>query len=223
MISVGHDEYWTKGMRDAVELARDKAVKLAFLGGNDVLWQGRLEPDRAGNPRRILTVYRDADRDPVDKVDPALVSVVFIDPVLNRPQNSLTDTDFGGIIEQPPGVPWVAAGTALQELLTGTGLRPVDTVADLTGKECDTVDNKGFQPKDLVIIAASSLTDKNCIAITCHTTWYRASSDAHVFNAGTLSWPAALDDFGHHNPGLHADPRVIQLMKNSLSIFTAAW
>ncbi len=30
-----------------------------------------------------------------------------------------------------------------------------------------------------------------------------------------------LDNFGHHNPGLHADERVIKLMQNVLKIFGA--
>ena len=35
-LSVGHDEYWSKPMRDAAEAARDAGINLAFFGGNDV-------------------------------------------------------------------------------------------------------------------------------------------------------------------------------------------
>src|SRR5712692_1031385 len=47
-ISLGHDEYWTKEMRDGVEYARDHGVGLAFLGANASYWQMRFEPDSAG-------------------------------------------------------------------------------------------------------------------------------------------------------------------------------
>ena len=35
-LSVGHDEYWTRGMYDNVMAARDRGVSLAFLSGNSV-------------------------------------------------------------------------------------------------------------------------------------------------------------------------------------------
>ncbi len=41
-LSIGHDEYWTKEMRDGVEYARDQGVNLAFLGADAAYWQMRL-------------------------------------------------------------------------------------------------------------------------------------------------------------------------------------
>src|SRR2546421_3481927 len=38
-LSLGHDEYWSKEMRDGVERARDVGVGLAFLGANAAYWQ----------------------------------------------------------------------------------------------------------------------------------------------------------------------------------------
>ncbi|MBV9915837.1 MAG: hypothetical protein JO153_04975 [Solirubrobacterales bacterium] len=38
-MAAGHDEYWTKTMRDAWEAARDAGVNLAFMGANDSYWQ----------------------------------------------------------------------------------------------------------------------------------------------------------------------------------------
>jgi hypothetical protein len=218
-ISVGHDEYWTKNMRDAAERGRDQGVNLAFWGGNDLYWQARLEPEKDGNPLRTMVLYRIPGQDPLAKTDPANASAMFVDPQLERPQNSLTGTIFGGFIENPPGVPWVVAKTAPEQLLAGTGLTQGDSVPALTGKECDTAVDNGFQPKGLIILAASPMRDKEGQMIICDTTWYQAGSGAYVFNAGTLSWTGVLDNFGHHNPGLHADQRLIMLMKNMLNIF----
>ncbi|GAA0931868.1 N,N-dimethylformamidase beta subunit family domain-containing protein [Nonomuraea longicatena] len=39
IVSLGHDEYWTPGMRAAVTGARDKGANLAFLGANAVYWR----------------------------------------------------------------------------------------------------------------------------------------------------------------------------------------
>jgi SAM-dependent methyltransferase len=50
----GHDEYWTKEMRDGIERARDRGMGLAFLGAGDGYWQMRFEPDSAGVPNRTV-------------------------------------------------------------------------------------------------------------------------------------------------------------------------
>ncbi|MFI6388108.1 N,N-dimethylformamidase beta subunit family domain-containing protein [Nonomuraea sp. NPDC050540] len=39
VVSLGHDEYWTAGMRETVTRARDRGVNLAFLGANAVYWK----------------------------------------------------------------------------------------------------------------------------------------------------------------------------------------
>ena len=55
----GHDEYWTKAMRDAYEAARDAGVNLAFMGANDAYWQIRYE-----NDHRTIVAYK-SKADPV--------------------------------------------------------------------------------------------------------------------------------------------------------------
>jgi hypothetical protein len=42
-LSVGHDEYWSKGMRDTVEAFVARGGNAAFFSGNTSLWQVRLE------------------------------------------------------------------------------------------------------------------------------------------------------------------------------------
>ena len=39
VVSLGHDEYWSPGMRAAVTRARDSGTNLAFLGANAVYWR----------------------------------------------------------------------------------------------------------------------------------------------------------------------------------------
>ncbi|KAJ1437286.1 hypothetical protein B484DRAFT_428352 [Ochromonadaceae sp. CCMP2298] len=39
LLSVGHDEYWTPGLRRAFEGARDSGVHLAFFSGNEAFWR----------------------------------------------------------------------------------------------------------------------------------------------------------------------------------------
>ena len=44
-LSVGHDEYWSRGMRDTVEAFIADGGNAAFFSGNTSLWQVRIEGD----------------------------------------------------------------------------------------------------------------------------------------------------------------------------------
>ena len=59
-LSIGHDEYWSKGMRDNVVGALNQGVNVAFFSANSAYWQIRFEPDAAGNPNRTQVTYKDA-------------------------------------------------------------------------------------------------------------------------------------------------------------------
>jgi hypothetical protein len=66
-LSVGHDEYWSRDMRENIEAARDEGVSLGFFGSNICYWQIRLEPSRiTGEVNRTVVAYKEmADLDPL--------------------------------------------------------------------------------------------------------------------------------------------------------------
>jgi hypothetical protein len=96
----GHDEYWSKTMRDNVEAARDNGVNLAFFGANTAYLQIRLEPsiNAPSEQNRTVTSYKNAAFDPV--VGPES-TVRFRDPQINRPEASL----LGAMYQKDP-VDW---------------------------------------------------------------------------------------------------------------------
>ena len=49
-LSVGHDEYWSRGMRDTVEAFIAGGGNAAFFSGNTSLWQVRIEGDDRDRP-----------------------------------------------------------------------------------------------------------------------------------------------------------------------------
>jgi hypothetical protein len=59
LLSVGHDEYWSKEMRDHVEAFIGNGGNVAFFSGNVCWWQVRFEDDN-----RTMVCYRDAAQDP---------------------------------------------------------------------------------------------------------------------------------------------------------------
>lgn len=64
VLSVGHDEYWSKQMYDGFEQARDAGVNLAFLGANPNYWQVRVSPSNRGIANRVMISYKSASTDP---------------------------------------------------------------------------------------------------------------------------------------------------------------
>lgn len=85
----GHDEYWSKGMRDAAEEFAARGGNIAIFSGNTCWWQVRFEDDK-----RTMVCYRDAVRDPMASVDPRLTTVEWSSPPVNRSENSLTGVSF---------------------------------------------------------------------------------------------------------------------------------
>ena len=98
VIVAGHSEYWTSGMRDAFEAARDAGVNLAFMGANDAYWQVRYE-----NDDRVIVGYK---RTPDPVTDPSLETILFRALSPPRPECELI-----GIQHQGGSLSWGPATT----------------------------------------------------------------------------------------------------------------
>src|SRR5207253_1303544 len=98
VIVPGHSEYWTKGMYDAAQTARDGGVNLAFLGSNDVYWQARLEASGGGAANRVLVCYKTNESpnpsDPMASSNPSLTTTQWREPPVNRPEQVLLGVQF---------------------------------------------------------------------------------------------------------------------------------
>src|SRR4051794_5036009 len=65
LLSVGHDEYWSKEMFDGWEAARDSGRNLGFFGANAAYWQVRFESSSSHVANRVMVAYKSAALDPV--------------------------------------------------------------------------------------------------------------------------------------------------------------
>jgi hypothetical protein len=200
-VSIGHDEYWTKEMRDGVENARDHGVGLAFLEADTAYWQMRFEPDSAGASDRTVVCYKvasennDLARDPLYGKDNTRVTALWRDPVLNRPENLLVGIMFSNLT----GVhsfPWQVSPQATSPLLEGTGLQPGQEYGcALVGYEWDRVFDNGATPPGLHVLSVShTIYGKNHPDVS-DTTYYIAPSGAIVFASGSIYWARALDSY----------------------------
>jgi hypothetical protein len=210
-VSLGHDEYWTKQQRDAVEGARDAGVNVAFFAGNEAYWQSRLEASSAGLKARVLTVYKDAALDPLARTNPKETTVLFVDPPVSRPQSLLSGAAYGSNT-QPDYVAWRPA--ALDSwIFTSTGITGDESFPGIVGYEYDHMAVSSERAAGLQVVGSSPVNGF-LGSDTSVSTIYTAPSGATVFAAGTVAWPWALDDFGHEDRGAYADDRLRRITKN---------
>ena len=82
VVIVGHDEYWSAAMRDAIDGYVEAGGSLARFGGN-FLWQVRLEEE---GRRQVCYKYRARDEDPIRETAEAhLLTSAWEDPLVGRP------------------------------------------------------------------------------------------------------------------------------------------
>jgi uncharacterized membrane protein len=200
-LSVGHDEYWSKPMYDAVVAARDAGVNLAFFGANAIYWQVRLESSSSGVPNRVLVCYRNASIDPV--ADPSLKTVNWRDSVLNRPEQTLIGVQYTDQVQYQPQtgssyVPYVVTNSG-SWVYAGTGFKDGDSVPGIVGYEADRLFSQYPQPNAVsgtyTLLSHSPFPAASTPSDYANSSIYQAPSGAWVFGAGTFGWNWALDDF----------------------------
>ena len=215
---LGHAEYWSKAMRDGVEAAIAGRVGAAFLGANDCYWQVRFENDHAGNPNRtvvcykVTTVAHNLALDPQYGVNNAIVTTLWRDPVVGRPENTMMGIMF---LDSTNGAntAWTVDSNADQTYFADTGLaRGGSYGSDVVGYEWDAVQSGG--PANLKIIGTSSQTNKQSQPSTSNTTTYIAPSGALVFATGSIDWTWALDGYRWAGGQTVPIPQIQKLMAN---------
>lgn len=216
-VSLGHDEYWTKQQRDAVEAARDAGVNLAFFSGNEVYWQSRLEESSSGDERRVLTCYKDASLDPEARKNPAEATVLFTDAPVSRPQSMLSGLAYGSNTI-PDYIAWTPVNTDTW-IFDGTGIVAEEAFPGIVGYEYDHMAPADKRPEGLTVVARSAVNGF-LGQDTSASTIYTAASGATVFAAGTIGWSWGLDDFGHENYGAFANPKLRKLTANIIERLT---
>ncbi|MEO9028317.1 MAG: N,N-dimethylformamidase beta subunit family domain-containing protein [Ktedonobacteraceae bacterium] len=203
LLSGGHNEYWTREIRDGVEAALTSGVGMAFLGANAAYWLMRFEADAGAHVDRTVTCYKVATAannlalDPFFGVDNTRVTSQFRDPVINRPESTLCGIMFVDLVAGTPPVKvaWQLASVPSQTYLGGTGLIASQSYGcDLVGDEYDK--QQSGSPANLQIIGASAVTRATGNAAdTAHTTTYVAQSGALVFASGSHAFTFALDSY----------------------------
>ena len=125
LLSVGHDEYWSWGMRDTVEAFVASGGNAAFLTGNTAFWQVRLERDG----EQMVAFKAAVARDPVvGTADERRNTGIWSHRLTGRPENRMTGLSFtrGGYGRIAGATPASSGGYTVYRhrhwALEGTGL-----------------------------------------------------------------------------------------------------
>src|SRR2546421_267912 len=197
-LSVGHDEYWSKGMRDNVQVAINAGVNVAFFGANAVYWQIRFEPNTAGAADRVEVGYKDfatdttpPGPDPQWGVNNAIVTTNWRASPVNKPENALMGVMFEDQTKNEQSYPFVVQN-ASNWVYAGTGFVNGSSVPGIVGYEYDKVFNNRLTPAGITILGNSPLAGETAGNSFSNATLYTASSGARVFASGTIEWSWGL-------------------------------
>jgi hypothetical protein len=191
VVSLGHDEYYSTAMRDALEAARDRGVNLVFLGANAIYRHIRLQPSALGPDRQIVN-YRVAANDPDRRSDPGEVTVQWRDQPVNRPESTL----LGEMYQCNPVHTDMVVTDPTAWLWAGTGVVAGQHLPGLIGAEYDHWSPTDRPPpgSTVELVAQSPVTCRGHTS-TADFTYYVAPGGAGVIDTGTSSWvPRTLDD-----------------------------
>lgn len=210
-LSVGHDEYWTQAMRDALTAARDAGVNIAFFSSNVGYWRIRLEPDPvSGEPDSTIITYKTTESGPEDPT--GFPTGTWRDPNgVNNPENALIGIQYIGDNNTRSFPLRVSAEYAKNPIYRHTGLQSipdgsyVNIGQNLIGWEWDAVFDNGKTPPGLEVLASTPVNGETLLDagrqystvqfVNTQVTRYTASSGAIVFATGTNRWTLGLGWF----------------------------
>ena len=186
-VSMGHDEYWTPGMRAAVLRARAHGTNLAFLGADTEFWRIRLARSLTG-PDRVVVGYRWYYlQDPMRFRRPGRTTAPFSDPPVPRPEEALTGMRYRCF---PVDAPYRVVAPRWWGF-AGTGVQAGRRFPHLVGVEADRVHRGPATPRRLRVLSSTAYSC-NGVPTSSQSVYYTARSGAGVFDAGTLRWTCSL-------------------------------
>ena len=203
LVVVGHSEYWSAGMRDAVESFVRHGGNVVFFAGNVCWWQVRFE-----NDGETMVCYKQKEFDPASRSPVTLktTTVNWLEPYLQRPETRLTGVRYGGnpapdarmefTVENAGH--WVFANTGLGNG-NGFGLYDNYTIS-VVGNETDA--QVADSPADFQRLAFVKDAEGNEIATMG--IWSPigdlAENRGVVFTAATINWTLGLSQTEAWNP-----------------------
>jgi len=212
VVTLGHDEYYSLAMRNALLTARDTGTNLAFLGANAIYRHIRF-----ADGDRVIICYKEASIDPLFGKDDADTTQQWRQSPDPRPESVITGVFYEC---NPVSAPYVVFDPS-SWIFAGTGAYKGESFAGMVGPEYDRLNPQAPFPRPIEDLAHSPLT---CDGISTYSdsAYYTVASGAGVFASGTMRWVCAMRG-PHCGHGLTwaAERFVNQATANLLRAFAA--
>ena len=225
LLSLGHDECWSYGEREAAVRAYGKGMNIVFFAASPVLRHVRTQASALG-PDRELVDYRDSAADPLDSVPGDVMEVTgneWSSPPSSWPEYDFVGDTYSGFLE--PGVyTGFTVADASAWVFDGTGLPDGETVPGVVGSDTDQFEEAAGQPADDQILGHSPVPpgagQSNVSPWFSDMTYYTdAATGAGVIDTGTNNWIPALDGHAGCGHGVCESTVVRRITGNILKLF----
>jgi hypothetical protein len=182
VISLGHDEYYSLAMRNALIGARNQGTNLAFLGANAIYRHIRFSDND-----RVIICYKDATIDPLYGKDNADTTQQWRSPPDPRPESEITGVFYEC---NPVSAPYVVYDPS-SWIFVGTGAYSGERFNGMVGPEYDRLNPAAPYPRPIQVLSHSPLTCDG-VASFSDSAYYTVPSGAGVFASGTMRWVCAM-------------------------------
>ena len=204
-VNTGHDEYYSDGMRSALQNGVNNGVNLALFSANNAVGRVTWSADGSGSPLRRIHTSKGALNDGTG---------LFRDLTPPQPENALLGVMTEGAASARPFLvydasSWIYAGTGLVNY-TGNGTTGVVTsgqgqnaLPGIVGYEFDTraandpslAAYRSYEPAGLQQVGHSFVpASDNGVNAWSDATLYTAAGGGTVFSAGTIQWSFTVDN-----------------------------
>jgi hypothetical protein len=193
LIFAGHDEYWSKNMRENALALRDKGANIAFFGANTAYRHVRFEPSTLGlGDERVMVCFKQAAEDPLIETDPDDATHQWRMEPNPRPESVLCGVMYEG---NPVDVDFVVVEPDAW-MFEGTGVTRGSSFPRLVRVEYDKLFSGVEVPRPIQVLSDSPLLCRGA-ATFANACYYTVPSGAGVFSTGTLGWTPALPAGGY--------------------------
>ncbi|MDE3082039.1 MAG: hypothetical protein KGJ39_01315 [Acidobacteriota bacterium] len=149
VLSLGHDEYYSGPMRDALVGAVASGVNVAFFGANFIFRKIRFEPSVNG-ALRLMVNYR-SSADPIIATNPSLATVNWASYPADAPSSTFSGSSYGGA----QGVGSLSVADAATWFWRGSGVSDATVLVGALGGEFNRFNPFETNPPSVQILGHS--------------------------------------------------------------------
>jgi hypothetical protein len=228
LLSLGHDECWSLGERQAALAAHDAGRNIVFFAASPVLRHVRTQASPLGPDREVVD-YRDSQDDPLDgHGNPLQVTGnTWASAPASWPEDAFVGESYAGFLE-PGEFTSLVVSDASGWVFHGTGLHNGSVLPGVIGSDVDHYD-VSLDPGNVQIFShspiAATMGQTDLGAFYSDISYYTdPKTGAGVLDLGTNNWiPALTNDHSGcgRGPGPCVSAVLQQITGNIMRVFGA--